>query len=158
MTLIPTARLEKMQSFSSPDAELKLMKQEKYRKKLYPPNISTANTQYLQLPNKNVSPGLNRIENERVDMFQDHISKNNDRIKIDEKTNEMVFDGRVAAGSDARKLVSNLVSSKKTLSQPKGWKELKNILSVTNAPTDIYGRSWNTNRRKKSQIKDWQEL
>ena len=164
MTLIPTDRLKSLQKQYA-SSELKLIRQNKYRKELTPSNdkVSEYPPKVFKKPTLNyVLTNYEGKDKERAELLLEHLEKNDNRINMDKRTNEMVFDGKLSTGSDINQLVDHLISTRKTNRKPSGWKSMKQFLEVTDAPTEIYGKSWpkikSVRGRKNTIVKDWSKI
>ena len=85
---------------------------------------------------------------EKLDALLHHLKQNRDRVEIDKRTGELVFDGKLVPGSDARQLFGDVVSPKEKSIKPRGWEELRNVLQYTHAPEHIFGRDWDEVRKR----------
>ena len=120
-----------------PDVELKLRRQ--YSKPFRSDQHLVPVSEVLKRP-----PGdLNVSEiGQRFDRLLEHLKSNSERVKADNRTGELVFDGKLVPGSDVRRLFGDVVARKEKVIKPRGWEQLRDVLEFTHAPEDVLGQDW----------------
>lgn len=120
------------QPTSSPDIELKMMREKRLRKRKTP--VTQIKSPAIRPLDEYKYRGKRK---QRASDFFDHLKKNKDRISY--KNNELQFDGVNVGDSNIHHLTEALIDDHRH-DDVTGWNNLMGALEATAAPASIYKR------------------